>query len=128
MTNNFKEKTKYIISCLDGYHQLCKMFHWSAKNNHEHELTDEIDGSILSYQDKIAEDCMGTLGIRFGLGDLSAQLSQSKSVKDMLDELEKDVIEYKECIGDNKNLSSMDSITDAFLEDIHRWKYLSTFN
>lgn len=120
-----KENTKYLLSSIEGTHQALKMLHWSTKCKAEHLLTDEIDGDILSYEDRIAEYVMGKLNIRFGFGDLKSLLPESHDLMHILLDLENDVLSFKK---DNEEDGGLMNIIDDMLDSINKWKYLSTFN
>ena len=63
-----KSKCIEFLSYCDGYHEILKGLHWGATHHAEHILTDDIDGSVLEYQDKIAECVMGITDSKFGVG------------------------------------------------------------
>jgi hypothetical protein len=90
-------------------------------------LTDDIDSSVLEYEDKIAENVMGCGAFRIGIGDLKTMLPSAKNLGDMLNELENDVKDFKSKLEDKKH-SGIINILDDFLTDINTWKYLKTFN
>lgn len=119
---DLKEKTKKFLSELEGYHQLCKMLHWSTTCMAEHKLIDDIDHSLLSYQDKFAEAVMGNLNIRFGIGDLNTLLPSAKNLDGMLDELKTDLDDFNDGAPE-----SIDNISGDLYENIDTWKYLKTF-
>ena len=127
MADLFKN-TKEFLSICDGNHQLCKGIHWSTDNKAEHLLIDDIDSAVLEYQDKVAECVMGLTGNKFSVGDLKSLLPQATNTKSMLDELEGDVIDYKNEIGDENRMAALHNILDDFLTDINKWKYLSTLS
>lgn len=120
-----KEKINYILNSLEGVHSAMKMLHWSTTNKSEHLLTDEIDGSVLEYEDKIAEAAMGVLDDRFGIGDLKTLLPEHKDVKGILSELQKDVLDLENKLSDAK-YNGIVNILDDLLTDINKWNYLRT--
>lgn len=123
--SKYKDKSKEILSMLDGYHEILKMIHWSTTNNAEHILTDRIDKSVLEYQDKLAESIMGDLSIRFGIGDLKSLLPSSKDLNSMLKELEEDIKLFRK-INEEENKIGVINILDDLLTDINKWKFIST--
>lgn len=123
---DLREKTIEFLSICDGAHQLCKGLHWEAKNHSTHVLMDDVDSAVLEYQDKIAEVVMGMIGDKFKVGELKALVSDATTPKEMLEELEKDVLEYKDAIGDEPKMAALHNIIDDFLTDINKWKYLET--
>jgi DNA-binding ferritin-like protein len=129
--SELRKNTIEFLSILDGYHQICKGLHWGAVKHAEHILTDEIDGSVLEYQDKIAEIVMGMIisdnGEKFKVGELKSLTSNAKDCMSMLKEMEDDVIEYKGQIGDEAKMQAIHNVLDDMLSDINKWKYLSTF-
>lgn len=129
--SELRKNTIEFLSILDGYHQICKGLHWGAVKHAEHILTDEIDDSVLEYQDKIAEIVMGIIisenGEKFKVGELKSLTSNAKDCMSMLKEMEGDVIEYKGQIGDEARMQAIHNVLDDMLSDINKWKYLSTF-
>ena len=121
-----KQKTIDYLSSLDGNHELLKGLHWSATNHSQHVLTDEIDEAVLEYQDKIAECVMGMLDSKFGVGELKALLPNAKTLDSLLKEMKKDLIEFKEYVGDEHDAAGLQSILDELLADINKWNYLKT--
>ena len=125
--NTLKKEAIEFLSVLEGNHQLLKGLHWSTNCKAEHLLTDDIDSSVLEYEDKIAENVMGCGNFRIGVGDLKTMLPSAKNLGDMLTELENDVKDFKSKLEDKKH-SGIINILDDFLTDINTWKYLKTFN
>ena len=115
-----------FLCAIEGYHSLLKTLHWSTKNHSEHILTDEIDSSLLEYEDKLAENAMGRLNTRFGVGDLKTLLPQAKTLDGALKELESDINEVKSKLDDDKKYAGIINILDDFCEDINKWNYLKT--
>lgn len=127
-TNELKNKTIEFLSGLEGMHSRLKTLHWSAKNHSEHVLTDDIDSSILEYEDKIAECVMGRLNVRFGVGDLKCLLPDAKTLDSLVNEMLNDVITFKkEVDGDILN-TGLINILDEFVSDINKWNYLKTLS
>lgn len=120
-----RKDTIEFLSILDGAHETLKGLHWHAERHAEHILTDDIDHSVLEYQDKIAESVMGIIDDKFGVGELKALVGDAKEIHDFLDELMSDVKEYRENVGDGH--PAIINIVDDFLTDITKWKYLATF-
>lgn len=121
-----KENGLNFLRNMEGYHEALKMIHWSTDNKAEHLLTDEIDSDILEYEDRIAENIMGNLKIRYGVGDLKAFLPEATTLESILDELEDDVVDFKDEIDGNSKMGGLFNILDDFLESINKWKYLQT--
>ena len=90
-----RKNTIEFLSMLDGYHQVCKGLHWGAVKHSEHILTDDIDSSVLEYQDKLAEVVMGMIDDKFKVGELKSLTSDAKDCESMLNELENDIIDFK---------------------------------
>lgn len=125
--NTLKKEAIEFLSVLEGNHQLLKGLHWSTNCKSEHLLTDDIDSSVLEYEDKIAENVMGCGGFRIGVGDLKTMLPSAKNLGDMLTELETDAKKFKNTLDENKHTGII-NIIDDLLSDINTWKYLRTFN
>jgi hypothetical protein len=123
-----KDKALELLCSLEGYHQALKMMHWSTDNHSKHLLTDEIDGDVLEFEDELAEVVMGTLGEKFGKGDLKTMLPEAEELKGMLDELEGDVNKFIDSIGGEHGYGGIYNVTDDFLSKICKWKYLETLS
>lgn len=121
-----KDKTIQFLSTLDGDHETLKGLHWSATHHALHVLTDEIDEEILKVQDEIAECVMGMLDTKFGVGDLKALLPEAKTIDGLLKEMKKDLIEYKESVGDKPEVAGLNNILDEYMQNINKWNYLKT--
>ena len=104
------------------------MIHWSTKIKSEHLLTDDIDKSVLDYEDKIAEVTMGLLNTRYGHGDLKCMLPEAKTSESLLKEMKSDVSAYRSEVGDSDDNAGIINILDDFITDIDTWKYLITFS
>ena len=120
-----KKEVLNFLSALEGYHSTLKMLHWSTERHSEHVLTDDIDSSVLKYEDKISEVAMGALDTRFGIGDLKCMLPQSKDLKSVLKELRADVNDFRGT-AEEKGMNGLVNILDDFTEDIDTWEYLRT--
>jgi len=123
-----KENAKKTLSYLEGYHQVLKGLHWSTDNHSRHLLTDEIDEGVLEFEDALAEVVMGKLGEKFQVGDLKTMLPESKELKGLLEELEKDVNEFEESIGGEHGFGGIYNVIDDFLSSINKWQYLETLS
>lgn len=123
-----KDKALELLRSLEGYHQALKMMHWSTDNHSKHLLTDEIDGGVLEFEDELAEVVMGTLGEKFGKGDLKTMLPEAEELKGMLDELENDVNKFIDSLGGEHGYGGIYNVTDDFLSKICKWKYLETLS
>ena len=121
-----KEKGLNLLSNCEGYHQLLKGLHWQTDKKSEHLLTDDMDSSVLDFEDKMAENIMGFLGEKFHAGELKTMLPEADNIKSLLDEMENDIASFVEEIGDDRKLGGIHNIIDDFLEDINKWKYLET--
>lgn len=123
-----KKEVLYFLNSLEGYHSLLKTLHWSTRNHSEHLLTDSIDGSVLSYEDKLAEEIMGITGERINVGELKTLLPESKTTETTIKELKDDIISLKGKIGDNAEYSGLQNILDDFMQDVNTWAYLVTLH
>lgn len=115
-----------FLSALEGYHQRLKEIHWSTTNKSEHLLTDEIDGDVLEFEDRLAEVCMGCLNTRFGIGDLKTLMPSAKNTTDLITELFSDVNDFKKKIGEESKYAGIQNILDDMAETINKWNYLRT--
>lgn len=120
------DKTKEFLSMCEGYHQALKCIHWSTTNKSEHTLVDDIDSSVLGYEDRIAESTMGLLGTRYGFGDLKTLLPSAKTTESLLKELKEDVERFRSEWDDKASNAGIFNILDEFIEEISKWNYLRT--
>lgn len=123
-----KENALELLCSLEGYHQILKELHWSTDNHSKHLLTDEIDHGVLAFEDELAEIVMGTLGEKFGKGDLKSMLPEAEELKGILDELEKDVNKFIDSLGGEHGYGGVYNVTDDFLSNVCKWKYLETLS
>lgn len=123
-----KKEVLNFLSELEGYHQILKEIHWSTKNKAEHLLTDEIDSAVLEYEDSIAENTMGILNTRFGVGDLKSLLPNAKSLDGVLKEMNDDLTSLRDKLDGDNNYVGLINILDDFASDINKWNYLRTFS
>lgn len=121
-----KSKTIEFLSILEGYHQCLKGLHWSATHNALHALCDNIDEEVLETEDEIAECVMGLTGTKFGVGDLKTLLPEAKTLDGVLKEMKKDLIDFKNFIGDGTEFSGLQNILDDYMQNINKWNYLRT--
>ena len=127
--SNLRKKFVSFLRVLEGIHQTLKGLHWSTDNHSRHILCDEIDDAILEYEDKIAENAMGLLSTRIGVGELKTLLPNAKTLKDLLIELLNDIEDFRGIIsGKVKGVEGVEHILDDFVEDVNKWKYLETLS
>ncbi len=116
-----------FLSRLEGYHQALKMMHWSTDNHSKHLLTDDIDKSILEFEDEVAENLMGITGTKISEG-LKGDKPDVKDLKELLSSLEQDVLGFiNEYEGERSNRGLI-NICDDFLSEVNKYKYLETLS
>lgn len=121
-----KENGLEFLSNCEGYHQLLKGLHWQTDNKAEHLLSDEIDSDVLEFEDRMAENIMGSLSEKYHTGDLKTMLPEATDIKGLLDEMENDILSFSDEIGEESKMNGLHNIIDDFLESINKWKYLAT--
>ena len=121
-----KSKTIDMLNYLNGYHILLKELHWSATHHALHILTDDMDEEVLKVEDSIAECVMGVLDNKFGVGDLKTMLPEAKTLDSLLKEMKKDLIEFKNFVGDDAECAGLQNILDDYMQNINKWNYLRT--
>ena len=121
-----KENAVNFLSSLEGYHQQLKMLHWGADKHAKHILTDDIDGSVLSFEDEIAEMAMGYLNEKITDG-LKALLPENKELRGLLDELIDEVAKFEDELSEKENRGIV-SACDDFIGKINKYKYLETLD
>lgn len=127
-----KENAKELLCSLEGYHQVLKELHWSAERHAKHILTDEIDEGVLEFEDELAEVVMGTLGEKFGKGDLKTMLPEAEELKGILNELAEDLHKFTDSLSEDGEYDyaygGLTSVCDDFNAKICKWKYLETLS
>lgn len=127
-----KENALELLCSLEGYHQVLKELHWSADRHAKHILTDEIDEGVLEFEDELAEVAMGTLGEKFGKGDLKTMLPEAEELKGILDELAEDLHKFTDSLSEDGEYDyaygGLMSVCDDFNAKICKWKYLETLS
>lgn len=115
-----------FLGALEGYHETCKMLHWSTTNHSEHLLLDKIDEDILKFEDRLAEAAMGRFNTRYGIGTLKAMLPHAENTEKMINELEDDILKLKKEIGDEPKYAGLHNILDDMMENVNTYNYLRT--
>lgn len=127
-----KEKALELLCSLEGYHQALKELHWGTDNHAKHLLTDDIDHGVLEFEDELAEVVMGTLGEKFGKGDLKTMLPEADDLKGILDELAEDLHKFTDSLSEDGEYDyaygGLTSVADDFNAKICKWKYLETLS
>lgn len=114
------------INKLQAYKTAIKNLHWSSKNMSEHRLFDEIDSTVASNQDEIAEIAQGIYG-KLKLNELKPKKYNITTSKKMLQDLLKDTHLFLRTINRNKELVGLKSVVEAFLGKINQYLYLLDF-
>ena len=118
---------KYVdfICSMHGYMIRVKEIHWNTDNNAEHLLCDEIEDSIHDCEDRLAECIMGITNNKFKVGDLKPMLPNNTDLKKMLQEFEKETIDFKKGLDEYKE-GGLINICDDILECVNKFKYRTT--
>ena len=121
-------KKKYVdfICTLHGYLIRLKEIHWNTENNAEHLLCDEITSSLSDCEDRFTECVMGLTGSHFKIGDLVPYLPNSEELKNMLKELEGEIIDFRKALSETE--WGLTNILDDMLETCGKYKYRATQN
>ena len=53
-------------------------------------------------------------------------LPEAKTLDALLKEMKKDLVEFKDAIGDEAELSGLHNILDDYMQNINKWNYLRT--
>lgn len=119
-------KKEYVdfICVLHGYTIRLKEIHWNTDNNAEHLLCDEILDSLFDCEDRFTECAMGLSDSHFKMGNLKPYLPNSINLKSMLNELEKDIIDFRKTLKENEY--GLYNVLDDMLESCGKYKYRST--
>lgn len=116
-----------FLSRLEGYHIKLKLIHWSTNSDSEHSLTDEIDKCVLGFEDEVAEILMGITGTKISSG-LDADKPNTKDLKELLSELERDVLEFIDEYEGEKSNRGLIKVCDDFLSEIKKFKFKETLD
>lgn len=118
---------KYVdfICSMHGYMIRVKEIHWNTDSNAEHLLCDEIEDSIHDCEDRLAECIMGITNNKFKVGDLKPMLPNNTDLKKMLQEFEKETIDFKKGLDEYRE-GGLINICDDILECINKFKYRTT--
>ena len=85
-----------------------------------------MDEEVLEVEDSIAECVMGILDTKFGVRDLKTMLPEAKTLDGLLKEMKKDLIEFKNFVGDDAECTGLQNILDDYMQNINKWNYLRT--
>ena len=119
-----KKDYVYFICLLHGYTIRVKEIHWNTENNSEHLLCDEILDKLFECEDRFTECTMGLYDSHFKIGSLKPYLPNSKDLKAMLNELEKDIIDFRKTLKESEY--GLYNILDDMLESCGKYKYRAT--
>lgn len=118
-----KEYVEFICT-LHGYLIRLKEIHWNTNSNSEHLLCDEILDTLSDCEDRFTECVMGITDKHFKIGDLVPYLPNSVTLRNMLVELEKDIMDFYKTLKDEDYAIS--NILDDILECCGKFKYRAT--
>jgi hypothetical protein len=110
------------INKLQGYRTAIKNLHWSANNMSEHKLVDDIDSSVSSIQDKVAEIAQGIYG-QIAMNELKPKGYEITSTKKMLKDLLRDTQSFLKQM-DKDELVGIRSEIETFVGEINQFIYL----
>lgn len=119
-------KKEYVdfICVLHGYTIRLKELHWNTNNNAEHLLCDEILDNLFECEDRFTECAMGLSDSHFKIGNLKPYLPNSNDLKAMLNELEKDILDFRKTLKENEY--GLTNVLDDMLESCGKYKYRCT--
>lgn len=122
-----KESIFDFLCRLEGYQVVLKGFHWNADHKSTHELADDIREEIVKFQDEIAEDMMGFLGIRLKPGDIEPDDVECEDIKCLLETLREDVLTLRASVEEEAVCYGLVSILDDMVHFVNKSLYLETF-
>lgn len=112
---------------LESYQTFLKGIHWMSKHKSTHELANNIREQILIFQDEIAEDAMGLLGIRIYPEQITNTADLSfVTLKDLLISLRTDTISISNKIGKNAECRGLINVFDEIIHFVNKALYLAT--
>ena len=120
-------KKNYIeFACImHGYLIRTKEIHWATESNAIHKLCDDILDELEDCEDRFMESAMGLEGEKFPLGKLLPLLPNSTTLTGMLKELEKDALEIRKQLKNEKEEGLVNVIGDL-IEIVGKFKYRAT--
>lgn len=110
-----------ILGALEGFKIRFKELHWAAVTMVEHKLADDILSSLNSFQDEFAEEGFGIFG-NPEIGDLIIEQIFTTNIIDTLDYLLNVLNQARKSA---ENFPGLLGITDAYIHDINKFKYLA---
>lgn len=124
-------KKEYIdyICALYGYLLRIQEIHWDPDCNAYHVRSDEFYDIVKDATDDFAECAMGLEGKKFPKGKLLPMLPNSMDFPGMLKELEKDTIDMRTKVNSTEEgrNSGLANVLDDFIQNINKYKYLTSF-
>lgn len=114
-----------FICILHGYLIRVKEIHWNTNSNAEHKICDEIHDCISGCEDRFTECAMGMADEHFKIGDLMPMLPNAENLKDMLKELEGDIIDVLKKL-DKPEDEGLKNVLGELLEMCNKYKYRRT--
>lgn len=127
MNNNemTQEEIQEFIKTLLGFYLRFWNLHWAAKTNNKHVRLDEIRNELEDYIDKVAESIQGnTSQFEDSLVDQMNDLPTDLQAYELLESLEKYIIDFENNYCQNDNWKGTSNINNTFLEFISKYKYL----
>lgn len=111
------------------YADMCKMIHYSTDSIHEHELSDTIRNTIITFTDELAESTFAFFG-KPNFSDMSLDLNvQSTNNLGKLAQFVIDTVEIlRSDFQKNEKLSGIVSLIDDFKNEMSKNVFLATFD
>lgn len=111
------------LNILEGYKTKIKNLHWAAFGLNIHVKLDELLGTIDSYQDSIAEDCMGIYG-KMAPNVISGVPCSHIDPLSTLEGLKEKVNTFYDGLEVKAEMSGIRSETEVFIHDLNKFTYL----
>lgn len=115
-----------VIRKIEGCVIRLREIHWNAKRNSLHNLTDDIIEKLSEYEDDIAEDYMGLIGIRLKPGSIVPDIPESFDTIEVCNIIISAAIELKASVDDDTAYYGICNIIDDMVHYLNKCKYLAS--
>lgn len=120
-----REVVLAFIRRLEGYIVRAKELHWGAETKNRHEFIDELGDKICDFEDSIAEDLMGFLGVRIGIGEAAPDIPDCESIEEFVDGLRSETSAFYLAVKDDANCTGVVSEVESFIHELNKENYLN---
>jgi len=118
-----------LLRKIEGAVIKLRSIHWDTKTNSLHKLTDDMIGKLPEYEDDIAEDYMGVIGIRLTPGSVTPVAIDCDDVVCLSNELISSMNGVKKLIStEDDKYCGISNVLDDMTHYLNKCKYLATMD